>query len=220
MAKAVLVLGDSGSGKSFMHKNMDPKEHLILTPNDKDLPWRGAAAAWGSRMRKTLKFANVVVDLEALKKAPPSLKYVTIEDLNHLFNNEMYSQEFAIGDPFQRWAKLGREAAQMILKINELPKHMIVFIMAHTEDKSGRKVIQLHGKLLENNVKPEGWVETVLHAVPAPGKDKLSERFVLITHDDGIHMAKSPEGMFLTDTIPNDMKIVVEAIQAHYAATA
>ena len=41
MAETLLILGDSGSGKSTSLRNLNPEETFIISTTGKPLPWRG-----------------------------------------------------------------------------------------------------------------------------------------------------------------------------------
>lgn len=196
--------------------HMPVSESAIITPNDKQFPWPGAEQQWAGRMLKRTGFKDAIKTLQELG-TKKSIKYIGVEDYQHFFNNMMYSDKWAEDGAskdrkWTRYEELGRLAAQIIITANELPSDKFVFITAHTELMEGQYVMQLFGNMVRNNVKPEGWVEIILHAVPIPEKTDPQERYRFLTHHNGTHQAKSPYGMFKEDYIPNDLRAVVAAI--------
>ena len=54
MAKKVLILGDSGTGKTTSVRQLDPKSTFIICPDEKELPFKG----WRKLYQTTLSNAG------------------------------------------------------------------------------------------------------------------------------------------------------------------
>ena len=214
MARVVFIIGESGSGKSASIRNLPIDKSVIITPNDKQLPWKGAATKWKGRMPKKTDFLAAVATMKAA--AAKGVKYIVLEDYQHFFNHQMYSDAFVLAgqtaNKYARYETLGRDAARVITEAAALPKDVIVFILGHTEMIDGKHVLQLFGQMVRNSVKPEGWTEVILHAMVNGEKEDPNERYLFLTNDDGTHMAKSPMGMFPEQHIHNDLTEVIAAI--------
>jgi hypothetical protein len=67
------------------------------------------------------------------------------------------------------------------------------------------------GKMLDDKVAPEGLVPICLRTCVKDGDHHFT------THTNGQDTVKTPMGMFATALIPNDLKLVDEAIVKYYA---
>jgi hypothetical protein len=95
--------------------------------------------------------------------------------------------------------------------INKLPPNKIVYMMMHEQqDDFGNIRPKTIGKLLDEKVTIEGMFTIVLRAV------KDSQGYAFITQSEDMAVSKSPMGMFESERIDNDMKLVEEAIRSYY----
>lgn len=62
-AETILVLGESGAGKSTSLRTLNPKETFIISTTSKPLPWRG----WKRIILNFLKKIQQVIGSKALK---------------------------------------------------------------------------------------------------------------------------------------------------------
>ena len=92
MAIPVMILGDSGSGKTRSLKHLDPKETILIQPIKKPLPFR--AKGW-DKFDMTTKTGSVLrtddynvikgICLNAHKKG---IKQIIIDDAQYIMMNE------------------------------------------------------------------------------------------------------------------------------------
>jgi hypothetical protein len=83
MAKAILVVGESGTGKSRALLNLDPATTVILSPNRKDLPFKGGASMYNTEKQNFFKvpnFESLKKMLEGVSAKMPHVKCIIIED--------------------------------------------------------------------------------------------------------------------------------------------
>ena len=66
------------------------------------------------------------------------------------------------------------------------------------------------GKMIDSNLNLEGLFNIVLRSI------RTDDGYRFVTRDDGISTAKSPMGMFETDMIDNDLKLVDSIIREYY----
>jgi hypothetical protein len=96
--------------------------------------------------------------------------------------------------------------------------------MLHEDDVESDKVIvgkkvRLFGKLIEEKYNPLETMTVCLYAncIPKKGGESIYEYITNRTLINGIEIpAKSPEGMFEEISIPNDLDLVVKAIEEYY----
>ena len=206
MAIPVLIIGKSGSGKSrsLLNCSEDPDWNLIRVLN-KPLPFKGKINGWHTDDYQT------VIKCLASSKA----RNIVIDDAGYLITNEFMRGHSSTGkgnDVFSLYNSIGDHFWMLVMFItNNLPDDKIVYIMMH-EDKNdfGDVKPKTIGKLLDEKVTVEGMFTVVLRCVEENGKH------LFVTQASGGAVSKSPEGMFESLTIPNDLKTVEKAIRNYW----
>lgn len=201
MGLPVLVLGESGSGKTFSIKDFDTEEVGIFAVEKSRLPFR--------KEFKVAKNATYETIMNCFKGDVQLKKYV-IDDSQYLLVNEMFDKAKDAG--YGKFTDIAVHFRNLIHYINhQLPDDVIVYFLHHSETDSntGKIKAKTVGKMLDNQLTVEGCFSIVLLA-SAEG----TEHF-FITQSDGYTTAKSPEGMF-DIRIPNDLKAVDVAIRDYY----
>lgn len=204
MGLPVLVLGESGSGKTFSIKNFDTEEVGIFAVEKSRLPFR--------KEFKVAKNATYETIMSCFKGGTKLKKYV-IDDSQYLLVNEMFDKAKDTG--YGKFTDIAVHFRNLIHYINhQLPDDVIVYFLHHSETDSntGKIKAKTVGKMLDNQLTVEGCFSIVLLA-SAEGTEHY-----FITQSDGYTTAKSPEGMFEL-RIPNDLKAVDDAIREYYNIT-
>ena len=92
MSKALLILGDSGSGKTASLMNLEPSTTLLIQSEKKDLPFR--PKGWGSFSSESTEGSIYGAnDYELIKRvmfgaAKAGKKVIIIDDANYLMMGE------------------------------------------------------------------------------------------------------------------------------------
>lgn len=201
MGVPVLVLGASGTGKTYSIKNFDPEKVGILSVEKNRLPFKG------SKVFKVIKNASYDLIERALKRH--TLKTYVIDDSQYLIVNELFDKIKEKGyDKFSDMAKNFRDLIHLVNR--ELPEDVIVFFLHHTEEADGKIKIKTVGKMLEEKLSVEGLFDIVL-MTETDGKS-----YNFRTRTTGFDPVKTPEGMFESELIPNDLSAVETAIREYY----
>lgn len=199
MGIPVLIIGESGSGKSTSLRNFEPEEIGILNVASKPLPFR----------KKLKKVDNATYETiyKALKK--PSLKSYAIDDSQYLMAFEMFARAKETGyGKFTDCAKQFYDLIQFVIR--NTPDNCIVYFLHHTETSdTGCIRAKTQGKMLDRQLTLEGLFSIVLLCET----DGKTHKF--ITQSDGSTTAKSPMEMFDIE-IDNDLKAVDTAIREYY----
>ena len=199
MGIPVLILGESGSGKSTSMRNFLPDEIGIFNVASKPLPFR-----------TKLPCANGA-DYGMIKKAlkHPKINCYVIDDSQALMAFAMFSRVKEKGyDKFTEIAVDFYDLLQFIIK--DTPPDCIVYFMHHTETSdSGKIKAKTVGKMLDNQLTVEGLFSIVLLAQT----DGMRHWFA--TQSDGFNTAKSPMDMFQRE-IDNDLKVVDSTIREYW----
>lgn len=205
MGVPVLIMGESGSGKTYSIKNLDPETVGIFSVEKNRLPFKKAGNPF-----KIVKNAGYGQIIKALAK--PTLKRYVIDDSQYLLVNEFFDRAKETG--FQKFTDLALNFRNLIHFISrETPDDLIVYFLHHTETNGeGRVKAKTIGRLLDEKLSLEGCFDIVLLAQAEGG-----EHFFL-TQSDGYTTCKSPEGMFEMK-IPNDLAVVDAAIREYWGLT-
>ena len=201
MGLPVLILGESGSGKSYSIKNMDADSVGIFAVEKGLLPFKNK----GFKVAKNSTYGMIMGALQN-----PQLKRYVIDDSQYLMVNEFFDRAKDTG--YQKYTDIGLHFRNLVHHINQnLADDVIVYFLHHTEldSNTGKVKAKTVGKMLDNYLTLEGCFNIVLQAV-AEGKDHY-----FITQSDGSNTAKSPEEMFAVK-IANDLVYVDNTIREYY----
>lgn len=204
MATAVLIMGESGSGKSASLRNFAPNEISVFNITSKPLPFKQGKT-------KIPKIDNATYADIANALAKPNKRAYVIDDAGYLLSFEMFKRATETG--YSKFTEMAKNFFDMLDFINtKLPNDIIVYITMHTEDDSEMHKIKAKtiGKMLDQNLKIEGLFSIVLRAT------QTEDGYKFVTRDDMVSTAKSPIGMFESDTIDNDLKEVDRIIREYY----
>lgn len=200
MARLVMILGTSGSGKSTSLRNLTEKDVQVISVLGKELPFRTNIKTYHP------KSYDDVLKAVGASKAP----IVVIDDTNFL----MSKYEFATINE-SGYAKFSRNADNMVKvfeTIIDKDSDQTFYVLAHSEkDEDGNITFKTTGKMVADKYPPNGITNIVLEAAYNPEE----ERFVFRTKADG-HGVKTPIGMFETDEIDNDLASVNKTINEYY----
>ena len=204
MATAVLIMGESGSGKSASLRNFAPNEISVFNVTNKPLPFKQGKT-------KIPKIDNATYADIANALANPNKRAYVIDDAGYLLSFEMFKRANETG--YSKFTDMAKNFFDMLDFINtKLPNDIIVYITMHTEDDSEmhRVKVKTIGKMLDQNLKIEGLFSIVLRAV------QTEDGYKFVTRDDMVSTAKSPIGMWEEDMIDNDLKAVDTTIREYY----
>lgn len=226
MSKAVLVLGDTGSGKSRSIKGLNPKKTFLINISGKDLPFREAERNY--TLCNTENPTGNLVITESVKKVAKTLNYINEERLdikNVVIDDNQYLSLFTfvnrIGerDGFAKFNDIAVHLVELVQLAKSLRPNLTVYFLHHIEagydaQSNERLGAMTMGKFVKEKVKYEGLFSIVIMA------DKEGDERGEPTYFFWTRMAKStvktPEGMFDKQKIPNDLGIVAKAIYEYY----
>lgn len=199
MGIPVLILGESGSGKSASLRNFEPDEIGIFNVASKPLPFR----------KKLLKVdkANYPTIMQALSK--PSKKVYAIDDSQYLMCFEEFARAKETG--YQKFTDMALNFYNLVHYIIEgLPPDVIVYFLHHTDTNDMGKIkAKTVGKMLDSKLTLEGLFSIVLLCRTD------GTRHYFETQSDGYTTAKSPMEMFERE-IDNDLKMVDNTIREYF----
>lgn len=199
MGIPVLLIGQSGSGKSTSLRNFNEKEVGVFNVAGKPLPFKSKIKPFN-----TSDYNQITKSLRNNK-----MKCYVIDDSSYLMSFEQVARAKETG--FAKYTDMGLHFLNLIRVIqNETSEDTIVYFLHHTERlDDGVLKAKTIGKMIDNWITLEGLFTIVLMA----WTDGKQHKF--ITQSDGFTTCKSPLDMFPLE-MDNDLKAVDTAIREYY----
>ena len=208
MAKATLVIGRSGSGKTASLRNLTEPTAVISVTN-KPLPFK-------KKDNLKIVYCNDYMKIKSLLKAAyeKGIRIAVIDDAGYIMTDKFMNghRQLKGNAQYDLYNEIADNYYSLIKCItDELPDDMLVFVNMHEEmNDNGYSKPKTIGRLLDEKVCIEGLFTIVLHAM------KRDKSYVFATNTDGLDVTKSPIGMFEDEFIDNDLQLVVDKIREYY----
>lgn len=225
MANIVMLLGKSGTGKSTSIKGLNPKETVIFNVLHKRLPFKGSGALYNEanhNLIETNNYLSIINNIDAISANADYVKNIVIDDMIYVMRAEYFARAKEGG--YSKYTELAQHFQQVISACEKARSDLNVFMILHSEDVQsdrttvGYKVATI-GNLIDNQYNPIEVVPMVLYSA-VKFDDKGKATFGFYTHRvvEGIVEipAKTPDEMFDEDFIPNDLSVVVKAMNEYY----
>ena len=215
----------SGTGKSTSIKGLDPKETVIFNVLKKRLPFKGSQGLYNAENKNLFNiddFATISSYLESIGKSAAYVKNVVVDDISYVMRKEYFKLAKVTG--FNKFVDMAAHFQTIIQTAENLRSDMNVFLMMHCEDVSSDNVIVGYkpstvGKMIDNSYNPVEVVPMVLFSSVKYDESKKPV-YGFYTHrcmEGSIEIpAKTPDGMFEEDFVPNDLGLVVKAMNEYY----
>ena len=198
MGVCVLILGESGSGKSTSLRNFKPGTVGVLNVMGKPLPFRGDL--------QTADHANYGTIQQTLKAN--NLKCYVVDDAGYLMQLENFRRINENG--YGKFSDIALHFEQVIEWATQTDADTIVYLMMHVDvDANGKAKPRTVGKMIDEKFCIEGACPIVLYSTIQDGK------YVFVTKGDGLNGAKAPMDM-LPDVIDNDLAEVDRLIRDYW----
>jgi hypothetical protein len=202
MAIIVMILGESGTGKSASLRNFTKDELAVVNVIGKPLPFR-------NKHFETLNSDNYGSIIAFLGRT--SAKSIVIDDAQYLMANEYMRRAQERG--FDKFTEIGQNFWNLVNYCSQkLSDDRIVYFLQHVETSSDGSTIKAKtiGKLIDEKITLEGMFSIVLRTNVNDGE------YCFSTQNSGSDTVKSPVGMFDSDLIPNDLALVDKKIRNYY----
>ena len=211
MSIAVMVLGQSGTGKSTSLRNLDPSDTLLIQTVKKPLPFK--APNWQYYDKESAPKGNTFCTyntesiIHLMRKTQRSI--IVIDDAQYLLAREFLDRSSEKG--FDKFTEIAVHFTNVLLAAAELDGDKRVYFLSHTEQtESGQIKAKTIGKMLDEKITVEGLLTIVMRTQVVNGN------YVFSTRNNGSDTVKTPMGMFEAEQIPNDLAAVDAAICDYY----
>ncbi len=202
MANIVLIIGDSGTGKSASLRNFKPDEVLVINCAGKPLPFKNHFE------QVTPGFETLTRDVQKALQTTDK-KVVVIDDAQYIMSFQYMRRIKENG--WDKWNDIQGDFFNVIKDAKNLPGDVVVYFLSHLQrDDAGHEKVKTMGKMLDEKITIEGLFTIVLKTLVADGQ------YYFLTQNSGLDTVKSPIGMFDTYAIDNDLKYVDAKIRNYY----
>lgn len=203
MAQKVLIMGESGTGKSTSLRNCDAAITAVVNPVGKPLPFKNHFDMLNNETdaRKIVKYMK--------EQAAVGKKLIVVDDFQYILAVPYMNRIKETG--WDKYNDFGANYFEIIDCCKDLPDDVVVVYMTHLETlDNGLTTVKLIGKLLREKITIEGLFTVVLRTGVNEAK------YYFYTQNSGKDTVKSPLGMFPAYAIDNDLNYVVDKIRNYY----
>ena len=212
-----LIIGKSGSGKTYSLKQCDPDRFGVISIEKGRLPFKSAIKV--AKIPKALRNPDgtELASYSQMNRAKYAwlmnviaksgkVRSIVIDDSQYLMVNEMFDRASEKG--YDKFTDIAKNFRDLVHYINDsVPEDVIVYFLHHSETGAdGREKCKTIGKMLEEKLTIEGLFDVVIYCA--------DHKFY--TQANEISTAKTPEEMFSDLEIPNDLALVDKAIRDYW----
>ena len=195
----VLLIGQSGSGKSTSLRNFKGDEVAVVNVLGKPLPFKSDIKAG-----KCDDYATI---LKAIANTPK--KTIVIDDSNYLITSEFMNKSSIKG--YDKYNELANNFWNLINGIKNIEGGKTVYLIMHEDtDDNGNVKPKTIGKLLDDKVNIQGMFTICIRSMFDNGN------YIFRLKTNGQDCVKTPFGMFESDSMENDLKAFDEVVREYY----
>ena len=175
MAQSVLVIADSGSGKSTSIRDLDPKETFIINIANKPLPFKGWKKNYTAiskdnpkgNMTPVSSAAGIIKAMMHVNDKMPHIKNLVVDDWQYMSSFEYFDRADEKG--YDKFTSIAKNLAQVAEMPKDMRDDLYIFFLTHSEestDVNGHRKVKAKtvGKMIDNALTLEGLFSIVLLA--------------------------------------------------------
>lgn len=212
---AILIMGESGSGKTTSMRNLDPDKTMYIDCDKKGLAWKGWRKQYNTERKNYFACDDPDIVLTLLKRVDREEQFqgVTVCVIDTL-NGMMVADEMRRSKEkgYDKWQDLAFSVYSIVDYALKVREDLTVIFTAHSQtdhDENGYLFTRTKtsGKKLDKIVLESKFPVVLL----AKGDDG---QYVFETHANH-STAKTPLGAFEQNQIPNDITAVLDALKEY-----
>tara|TARA_R110000751_G_scaffold1991_4_gene7707 strand:+ start:765 stop:1445 length:681 start_codon:yes stop_codon:yes gene_type:complete len=221
MAQSILVIADSGTGKSTSIRTLDPKETFIINIANKPLPFKGWKKDYSNiskdnpkgNMTSASTAPGIIKAMQHVNDKMPHITTLVVDDWQYMSSFEYFDRANEKG--YDKFTQIAANLAQVAKMPKDMREDLTIFFLTHSEettDVNGHRKVKAKtiGKMIDNVLTLEGLFSTVLFGRVKKTEDGLEYGFD--TENNGENTCKSPMDMFKESFINNDLQLVKNCI--------
>lgn len=212
MSRAIVVMGESGSGKTTAMRTLNPEETYYIDCDGKGLSWKGWREQYSAEKKnyyKTTVQETIQKLMQNISDKAPNVKNMVIDTINSVM---IADERRRMNEKnYDKWADLAWSVYDICIMASELRDDLNVIVLAHVQtdvdDNTGERFTRIltNGKKL-NKIGLEKYFTTVLLA------KKSGDDYVFETRTNK-NTCKTPMGAFEQMEIPNDMQAALDVLK-------
>lgn len=223
MSRLTFIVGQSGGGKSTALRTLNPESTVVINTDKKDLPFKGWKSLYSDTKKNYREITTHGELLDTLEYANknPKIKVAVLDTWNREMIDYTFSKEFrATADGRKAWMNFGLQQYELLHSIpTKYREDLNLYFLCHMETAKNDygilyERIAAPGNMI-TDLKPESFASVVLYTEIQAVPGQRPEYFFR-TVSNGVDSCKSPEGMFETIRIPNDLGFVDNRIREYY----
>lgn len=200
MGIPVLILGESGTGKSCSMRRCTPDRFGVINVSGKPLPFRSPLRTYNTDDYTAVR--AVLIQSKVPSVVINDSQYLMVNTLMRRMSEKSY-------DKFTDIAKAHWGLVETV--IHDMAADRIVYFMSHVErDQQGNEKAKTVGRMIDQYITLEGLFTIVLKTHVSDG------RYTFITQNSGFDTVKTPMEMFSEIEIDNDLLMVDDTIREYY----
>ena len=137
MGKTILIMGESGSGKTTSMRNLPPTETFYIDCDKKGLSWKGWKEQYNEENKNYMATSDakkVMAALSKISQEQPQIKYVVIDTLNWIMIDDEFARMHEKG--FDKWQDMAYSIIGIVSLANVLrPDLTTIFVMHSQTDR-------------------------------------------------------------------------------------
>lgn len=224
MANVVMLLGKSGTGKSTSIKTLNPEETVIVNVLGKKLPFKGSSTLYNTEKKNLFRIDDYqqLINLLQACNGQAHVKNIVLDDCVYIMRKEFFKRAKETG--YGKFTELAQHFQQIISTCEGMREDINIFLILHSEDVQSDKILTGYkvatvGAMLDNQYNPIEVVPMVLYSA-IKFDEKGNPTYGFYTHatmEGTVQIpAKTPDEMFADNFIPNDLGMVVKAMNEYY----
>ena len=213
MKPVVLIVGQSGSGKSSTFRNLDPTKTVIVNTERKVMPYKSFKKFKNINVAKYKDFRQLLTEL----KKDTIYEYVVIDSLTSLTEIiQKYCDSVFSG--YEKWSQYNEAIQDTLWSLKDLGETKQVFVTGipnylETEPGESKAFVKVKGKEWLYSIEKEFAI--VLHTQLVENDDGEIDKYLLKYKPNKHDSSKAPHEMFEGELV-NDAVIISDAINAYY----
>lgn len=216
----ILVVGESGRGKSRGIKNLNPSTTAIINIEGKTLPFKEAKNFKQIPYDVNNPKVSLIETMKAISKMPAEKVSVVVIDSLSKWSDDLYTYAKEAFKTSRNKYEIPEYHNQAVKELFDIAKTspQIVIMTGHpdmTQTSLGDTTLNMTvmGGKWKGKLEREA---TIVFYANARKNDEGKTEWFFETQSNGVTTAKSPEGMFDSTEIPNDYAYILEKVREYY----
>ena len=212
MSTGIILTGESGGGKTYSLRNLNPKETFYIDADGKGLNWKGWKTQYNSTNKNYLKSRDpqqIEAFIKLVDEKQKQYKVIIIDTINAIMvgkeMDDMTTPQKG-KDGFSTWKDIASFAYNIVYNSNSYRDDLVIIMLAHSQvDDDGFIKLLTNGRKTEKTLL-HSYVNNVFYAYKTDDleykiKTKMTNSIV-----------KSYAGAFDSDELDNDIVPIIKAI--------